>query len=308
MPLHHYVPQFLLRGFADENGQLLATRRADLQASHRTAVRRAAAENGFYKVPTDDLTPESRDGHNPEALEGSFSELETRASKDIRSIISGSDPYSDEMHYRMATFVALQLTRSPRFRRDYVALANRAARALLGERLTDDRLRQHLAEHGRGTGAEQIAMFRKEVMEGNFKIVPSTVHLVQETIKFGIETLSPLMFERTPKVLRFEEPLLLTSDVGAAPWSPNDPIPWSTGVANAHAVFLPLNRRTVFALTRDDSQTNSEDHPIWAENSNFALANAADQWIYQHPDDTALNRIDLPHLRHDRWGHRQLGI
>ncbi|CAH0159022.1 hypothetical protein SRABI83_00902 [Arthrobacter sp. Bi83] len=304
MPLHHYVPQFLLRGFADKDNQLRATLRSNLQTSHLTAVRKAAAERDFYTIPTEELTPESRRGHNPESVEKSLADIESRASSDIRLIVAGGSPYTTALRYRMATLVAMQLTRSPRFRRDYVGVANLSARALLERKLTDDRLRQHLSDHGRPTSPEDVARFRKEVFEGEYKLVPSTTHLVQETLKFGIETLSPLMFSRTPRVLRFSEPLLLTSDVGAAPWSPNDPIPWSNGIAKAHTIFLPLNRFTALALTRGGSPSDRIVQSIWADHSNFALANAAERWIYQHPDDSSLDRIDLPQLQHDRWGRR----
>lgn len=304
MPLHHYVPQFLLRCFADENDQLRATSRGDLRDSHITAVRRAAAERGFYRIPTEELTPESKAGHDPESIERSLAEVEARASDDIRLIVAGNSPYTQDLHYRMATLIAMQLTRSPRFRSDYVGVANLAARALLKEKLTDDRLRRHLVDHGRSARHEDVAKFRKEVLEGDYRLVPSATHLVQETLKFGIVDLAPLMFSRTPRVLRFSEPLLLTSDVGAAPWSPNDPTPWSNGITNAHSIFMPLNRFTALALTIGGSPLDRVVQPIWATHSNFALANAAERWVYQHPEDNHLGHIELPQLGHDRWGRR----
>jgi hypothetical protein len=269
------------------------------------AVRKAAAENGFYAVPTEELTPESRVGHDPESIESSLADLEAKAAEDVRLIVAGVAPYTDELHYRMATFIAIQLTRSPRFRSEYIGVANLSSRVFLRKNLDDDRVRQHLVDHGRSANLVDIANLKRRVLEGEYRLIPPTTRLVQDTLKFGIESLAPLMFIRTPRVLRFSTPLLLTSDVGAAPWSPNDPTPWISGIAKAHSIFMPLNRYTALALTRGGTHSDRRVQKMWAHHINFSLANAAERWIYQHPDDTSLlNEIDLPPIQRDQWGRR----
>lgn len=75
-----------------------------------------------------------------------------------------------ELHYWMCTFMALQLVRSPRFRRDYVDIGNRSGRALLEERLTFERLRHHLAEYGKPTDPAAVAQLRSEIQAFKLKL------------------------------------------------------------------------------------------------------------------------------------------
>lgn len=297
MPLHHYVPQFLLRGFADENDQLVTTMRSDFQASHKAVVRRAAAEKGYYRIPLEWLDHETGGVQDPEFIEGALADFEGLAAQDVQAIVAG-EPITPAVHARLATFIGLQLTRTPRFRTVYMDVANVAARRVV-KKITDERLHKHLTELGRPNSPQDVSRLRNEVFDAEFTLVPSAPQLVQDTLRHGLETLFPHLVSRTPRVLRFSQPLLLTSDAGAAPWSPGDPAPWSSGIANAHTVFLPLNRFTVLALTRGGSPSDRRVQSIWADHSNFALANAAVARIYQHPNDNALDRINATQIHRD---------
>ena len=55
MDRHHIVPQFLLQRFANEEGQLRALNRIDLNSAHMTSVRNACREAGYYRIETEDL-------------------------------------------------------------------------------------------------------------------------------------------------------------------------------------------------------------------------------------------------------------
>jgi hypothetical protein len=244
VPLHHYVPQFLLRGFADENNQLVTTMRSDFRASHKAVVGRTAAEKGFYRIPVEGPDHEIGGVQDPEFIEHALADFESLAAQDVRAIVAGA-PITPAVHARLATLIGLQLTRTPRFRSEYVDVANVAARRVV-EKITDERLHQHLTKHGRPNSPQDVSRLRNEVFDAEFTMVPSAPQLVQDTLRHGLETLFPHLVTRTPHVLRFSQPLLLTSDAGAAPWSPGDPAPWSSGIANAHTIFLPLNRLIAF--------------------------------------------------------------
>ena len=69
--LHHYVPQFYLKRFIDNDGQLWVYDK-DTDRIFSTAPRNVAAEHGFYTLP--DPFPD------PSVLEGQFSDLEQEAS------------------------------------------------------------------------------------------------------------------------------------------------------------------------------------------------------------------------------------
>lgn len=222
VPLHHYVPQFLLRGFADENNQLVTTMRSDFRASHKAVVGRTAAEKGFYRIPVEGPDHEIGGVQDPEFIEHALADFESLAAQDVRAIVAGA-PITPAVHARLATLIGLQLTRTPRFRSEYVDVANVAARRVV-EKITDERLHQHLTKHGRPNSPQDVSRLRNEVFDAEFTMVPSAPQLVQDTLRHGLETLFPHLVTRTPRVLRFSQPLLLTSDAGAAPR-----VPWRSG-------------------------------------------------------------------------------
>lgn len=71
--LHHYVPQFYLKRFADAAGHLWAWDKSS-GTSFPTRASRLAAERDFYRIPT-----LADHGHDPLTMEKQFSELETDA-------------------------------------------------------------------------------------------------------------------------------------------------------------------------------------------------------------------------------------
>src|SRR5665213_2478949 len=106
-PRHHLVPQLLLGRFADANGNLRMVRRDDLTFSVGTSVRKACNEAGFYRIETEDLEPDHRDGHDPEFLEKTLSVFETRAATAIGHVLNGSPPWTLDDRYHLTMFTAL---------------------------------------------------------------------------------------------------------------------------------------------------------------------------------------------------------
>lgn len=294
MPRHHYVPQFLLRGFADTREQLLVVSRTDLRRTYRAVVGRAAAEHGFYAISSDELAVESRRDHNPEAIEAALAEIESDAAIDVENIRGGSFALNLDAHYRLVRLTALQLSRVPSFRQDYVEMANIAARRALELKLSRERVREYLLRRGKAVDDRSVNEFYDAARTSKFTLKPSKAHLTQATIKIGIEAFMPDLFQRIPKILRFAEPSLLTSDAGAGLWAPGHGNPRKAGIANARAVFLPLDRFTALAFMREGKPSDGVVQRIWADHINTVVAGSAAERIYQHPDDSLLSRIDLP--------------
>lgn len=297
MPRHHYVPKFLLRGFADDREQLLVVSRTNLSRTYRAVVGRAAAEHGFYAISSDELTAESRRDHNPEAIEAALAEIESAAAIDVEHIRDGSFALTLDAHYRLVRLAALQLSRVPSFRQDYVDMANSAARKTLELKLSRERVREYLLRRGKAVDDRSVNEFYDEARISKFTLKPSKAHLTQATITIGIEAFMPDLFQRIPKILRFAEPSLLTSDAGAGLWVPGHATPRTAGIANARAVFLPLDRYTALAFMRDGRPSDGVVQRFWADHINSVVAGSAAEWIYQHPDDSLLSRIDLPDRR-----------
>ena len=70
-PLHHYVPQFYLKRFVDDNGQVWVYDK-DTDRVFSSTPRNVAAEHGFYSLPVP--------FPDPSVLEEQFSDLEREAS------------------------------------------------------------------------------------------------------------------------------------------------------------------------------------------------------------------------------------
>lgn len=294
MARHHYVPQFILRGFANEREQIKVVDRATLSRTYVSSVRKAAAQNDYYSIATELLEPGSREGHKPDLIEESLSFIEDKAAEQINIIRAGSWDPTYENIYPVARFVAFQLCRGPSFRRDYADIATSVAQRLVRSKITKDRIRAHLEENGRKPTDDEVDEFHREVRTANFKMVPPEVHTLQESMRLAIETYLPHLLERTPEILRFDTPELMTSDKGVGLWAPDAPHPRSVEVANARAVFLPLDRHTALSLTRRKSYTDRHLNKFWAQHINVAVCDRASSSLYHHPDDEPLKGVELP--------------
>jgi hypothetical protein len=248
----------------------------------------------YYSIPTEEVEPGSREGHEPEMIEFNLSVIEAEAAKEISAIGDGTFRFTPEGHYRIIRFVALQIGRVPAFRAEFADIATVAARDFVRSRVTRQRMREHLIGRGGTPTDAEVDRLYEDVRGSQFKLVPSEVHALQETLKISINTFMPLLWERTLEVVRFDKPSLLTSDSGVGLWAPDSPRPRSAGVANARAIFLPVNRYTALALTHRPRPSDAIRDPFWAGHINLAVADRASSWLYHHPEDDPLARLDLP--------------
>jgi hypothetical protein len=226
-----------------------------------------------------------------------LAEIEAAAAADVLAIRDGSFAFNVQAHYRLVRLVALQLSRVPGFRRDYIHLANVAAKDTIESRLSPARVRRHLKGMGLAADEEHVHQFYDEVRQANFSLIPPDTHLIQQAIHIAIEIFMPELFQRTPRILRFSDPSLLTSDAAAGLWAPDSDHPRSVGVANARAIFVPLDRWTAIAFMQAGRPFDRVVEPLWARHINLAVADAAAEWIYHHPNDDPLGTIDLPQPR-----------
>lgn len=108
----HYVPQFVLRGFASGRSHQLDVFDKVTGKSFKTAARNVASENGFYDADIDGI---------PCSLDPFFSKVEELAKdaiKKIRSARSVRD-LGDEEKASIAAFVTVQLLRTNAQRRQF---------------------------------------------------------------------------------------------------------------------------------------------------------------------------------------------
>jgi hypothetical protein len=96
---HHIVPQFILRRFADEDGNVVVY---DVEADKEWSgsVRKIAVENDFYTVET----PEGPSDLAEEAL----AKIEGLAAAAIDRVLGGSFPPDNDDRQAISAFLALQ--------------------------------------------------------------------------------------------------------------------------------------------------------------------------------------------------------
>jgi hypothetical protein len=125
---------------------------------------------------------------------------------------------------------------------------------------------------------------------------------VQESLRMALEDITPHLFLRSWRLLRFPDNLLLISDSPVGMWTP---VPasadcpagqdFSVGVVNASLVCLPLDRRTALAMTTHNGPDKAIDSGrTRARQINMALVHDAERWIYHHPSDHPLDDIEIP--------------
>lgn len=104
---HHYVPQFYLKNFADDKGQIWVYDRQTKQYRHQN-VSDTALVRHYYRV-------ESKDGKYNTEVEKLLAEIEGLACVAIEKLKQGTTTLTEEEKANIAIFAALQMTRVPDF-------------------------------------------------------------------------------------------------------------------------------------------------------------------------------------------------
>lgn len=103
---HHYVPQFYLKNFANDKGQIWVYDRQTKKYRQQN-VRDTAVQQHYYRI-------ETKDGTHSTEIESFLAELEGNACTAIVKLERGETLTEDDRQY-VAAYVALQMTRVPDF-------------------------------------------------------------------------------------------------------------------------------------------------------------------------------------------------
>lgn len=308
---HHLVPQFYLRNFADESDQVLLINRDDFTQVHRSAVKNAAVEVGFYRIETEELRrEEDRATHDPEVIETHLSGLESRMAPAVAQLVStrSLDGFTMEDWYHLLQFVSLQSVRGNRWRNDLQTLLDHSVRLEILSGMDDAKVRDWLESIGEPHGAEDVASFRDQLFNGPFpKVVPPQAVLVQESLKMALGNpdtddagLGQYLAPKTLSLIRPDRVAVLTGDEPVCWWSHGDA---PVGFATAQVVWVPLARNLILqfgeptvALTDlglpDISTPGAHDQMALFVNE--LVASQAERWIVHHPDDQPLQGLSVP--------------
>jgi hypothetical protein len=294
------VPRFLLAGFADGSGQLMAERR-DRTRRRLLSVDGAVAELGSYTLSAEPV--EAR------ALARLLDEAEARAADAVQRVTAGTFPPREADRASLALVLAVQL----RLGRYHRAAAGRTAE-LVGQLIVST-IEERASAGEEEPDEEEAAEAEEEEAEGEesddapeaegSSRAPSadTPHVI---LSGGLATphslatvplLARQLTVRTWQLIRFPSPVLLTSDTPAVLWAPSEAAkPYQVGLGSAHEVRVPLDPRHALIVARHAQAGEivrdlSERH---ARALNRTVAEAAAEWMYYHPGSDPLEGVELP--------------
>ncbi|MFZ2164123.1 MAG: DUF4238 domain-containing protein [Propionibacteriaceae bacterium] len=312
---HHLVPQFYLRNFADASQQVVLVDLGRPERVIRSAIRKACAEVGFYRIETEVLSrKEDRATHDPEVIEHHLSQFERPAALAIGKLLStGLTDLVEKDWFYLINHVALQTVRGHRWREDLNAATTLQMRIHLSQTITDERIRGWLAEAGRPSTADEVEAFRAEMLgpKGPKLVLPDVV-MIQESIKLALGSLGERLAGMTLSLLTGDTVPVLTSDEPVCWWSPGD---GPVGYATAKVVWLPLNPRVILQLRDHETDFDSLGLPPRTTAAgrddlvrliNSEVAGQAHRWIIHHPDDQPLEGLRVP--TRTAWGDQLINV
>ncbi|WP_166664337.1 DUF4238 domain-containing protein [Actinophytocola oryzae] len=299
MPRHHLVPRFYLRRFADDRQNLVVVDRDPPHRSRMRPVKRVCAQEGYYAMPTETIAESHRVGHDPEMVERVLSQIEHKAAQALTHLLDGQFPPTVEDRYRLTQFIALQKTRTRRFREDAEAVGTLAAQQYIEMELTNnpERIPQWLKSRGEAHDVAAVQAVRDNLSERFPKLRMSQTFAVQQALRMAIDAYHPHLVQRPWRLFRFDTDCLVTSDNPVGTWSPRSPDeqPAVDGI-NATMIVMPLDRRTALALM-DRGTERVVDLPAAstrARQINLAVVSEASRSIFHHPADRPLDGIEVP--------------
>lgn len=296
--LHHYVPQFYLRGFANAREQLVTVRLPG-DKTFVQPVRNAAAVNHFHTVE------HHPDG--PDVFETLLGRIEEGAAKVFRKIQDGTWPLKPEDRAELAEFIALQAVRGADFRRDMTYMLRQVLRVQVGtagKRALRARVAKVLSE----ADADKYLDWLWEQATGpdGPPVELSAAGHISE-LKGLVAAVAPLLQHRVWGLYRFKERSLFTSDSPVSLHSdPTEATPDALGFGTAHMVTYPLSRKAGLLMTpiappengeavargeHDFEEVGTREHERFF---NLATTLNASEVLLHHPDDARFVPEALP--------------
>ena len=302
---HHFVPQFYLKGFAD-NAERVTTVTLPGEQRYTQSVRKTAAENGLYAVP----------GHpdGSDAFEKILSNVEGEAAGILSRIREGQWPLSPQDRAGLAYFLALQVTRGPEQRRNMDQLAAHLTRIEIGYGGKAGVKGWAKRVLGADIGDEEAEdLWAQATQPGGPPIRHTALAHIEQMMELT-DTIHPSMTFRPWMLVRFDDASLITSDTPVSLIARADDGPaMGVGFLTAQHILVSLSRKVGLVMTDPEMSMNlgidvervRAGECDFAENGNAAvasffntvIANQASLRVYHHPDDTDAVPEELPQPR-----------
>jgi hypothetical protein len=251
-------------------------------------------------MPTETITESHRAGHDPEIVEGLLSRIEHETAQALTRLLGDQFPPTIEDRYTVTQFIAVQMTRTQRFRDDTEALMTFAAQQRIEMELTNnpERIAQWLKSRCEPHDDAAVRVFRDRLNgEGFPKVKMSQPFAVQQSLRMAMIDFHPRLFLRPWRMFHFDKDCLVTSDNPVGTWSARSSDEQSVvDGLNATMIAMPLDRRTALALMKGgaDQAARLPATSTRVMQINLAVIGEASKRVFHHPDDRPLDSIDIP--------------
>jgi hypothetical protein len=291
------VPRFLLAGFADATGQLMAERR-DRTRRRLVPVDTAVAELGSYAFAPDRV--------DAGALGRLLAAAEGQAAEGLSRITAGAFPPRGVDRSSLALVLAVQLLLG----RYHRAEAGRAA-ALVGQLIVST-IEEAEAAAASEEAEEPEAPEHESALEAAPEPSPASAARTPDVMLPGqppvgrslaaVPALARQLTARTWQLVRFTSPVLLTSDTPVVLWAPSATTKlYQVGLGSAHEVRIPLDARHALIVARNApaGEIVRDLGERQARALNRTVAEGAAEWMYYHPASDPLEGVELPRVGSD---------
>lgn len=301
--LHHTVPKFYLKGFANDSRQQIVTVRLPGEKRYTQLTGKASAINHFYSI----------DGHpdGTDVFEKHLSNLEGDTASVLRDIVSGTWPLTEEQRGTLGTFLAVQYLRGPDHRRTLEYLAAQMTR--LEVQFTGRENMQQWVQNRYGLQVdddEAEVLWQQATQPSGPPITLAPIGHIEQIIR-GADELLRYIISRPWKLVRFsrrslvtcDQPVGLVPDAGTRPWE-------GVGFMTAWGIIFPLTRK--LGLIMSDIKPMVEfGYPVEKVRAgrldsveagttatekfiNESTVRSSSQYVYHHPDDEDFLPSPLP--------------
>jgi hypothetical protein len=286
---HHLVPRFYLQGFARDD-RIGVIRLGETPTRFVTSVINAAVEVDFYTVETDD---------GPSAdVEEMLAGIEGRAATAMQALLVEGLPMDADLAADLAIFLGFQALRDRRTRDSQNQMADFFTKAMLLS-LGPDQVRKALEEiEGRPPTDEEVeTQLAFMANHEGYTVREHTNELVRGMLE-NVEAASAMVASRTWQLLRFDEPVLVTSDCPVVQWQApaNRSDFYGVGFGTADELRFPVDQRhaLVMAWEAPAGEVTRRGTSQMAAAFNGSVLAGAYQAVFHHPDSPEIPEAQLP--------------
>lgn len=288
------VSNFYLKGFANQNGQIVQTHIVD-GSQNLISTDSATVARDFYTVTLED-------GEQSDAVERFLSHIEGPASEALALVLAGLWPVTNGHRHALASWIGLQMIRGSGVRARQTEIMAQTIRLLVGIS-GKDALRVIIEEaEGVSLSSEDLDAEWIDLTQSSGPRMTADVRMHSRTIYQFLPIHRDILKAGRWTLVRFERRALLTSDHPVSFYPYLDHQPWeSLALANAAGVTVALSKRVALQIGFNRPVGIPEivlpPSTRFAEDFNRQSMNGARRFLYHCPGDDPLSGVELPAIR-----------